>query len=206
MLSLQNNPFPQIKTDRLLLRQLRDEDSELLFEFRSDPKVMQYVGRPCPKKIEEITELIALINRGIEQNETLFWGIELRSSSSSLDNDLADPLKPGFCGSIGFWRVNPEARRAEIGYLLGAKYWGQRIMSEALWAVVNYGFTSLRLSGIHAEIDPRNDASARLLQRLRFKRDADDGEIFFPRDDETNGHFYTLLASQWKLAGKGAPS
>jgi ribosomal-protein-alanine N-acetyltransferase len=63
------------------------------------------------------------------------------------------------------------ARQAEIEYDLEPTYWGQGIMTEALGAVLKYGFEEMRLNRIQAIIDPKNDRSMNLVTRLSFKKE-----------------------------------
>ncbi len=148
MLEFNFSPFPFLHTERLFLRRLSDADAPPLFRLRSDPKVMQFVGRPAPKELREVQDLIDSINMRIDKNESIFWGFESLSHS-------------GLIGTIGFWQILPEHHRAEVGYLLDPDYWGQGIMTEALHAVVDYGFSKMKLHSVQAEIHAKNFASAR---------------------------------------------
>ena len=56
----------------------------------------------------------------------------------------------------------------EIGYILNPDYWGQGLGSEAVAAVTDYGFKKRELPEVTAEVDPRNKASIRLLEKLGF--------------------------------------
>ncbi|HET7899385.1 MAG TPA: GNAT family protein, partial [Flavisolibacter sp.] len=68
--------------------------------------------------------------------------------------------------------IEKENHRAEIGYMLEPHLQGKGLMSEALPAVVRYGFTSLQLHSIEARIDPRNKASEALLKKTGFVQEA----------------------------------
>jgi ribosomal-protein-alanine N-acetyltransferase len=74
-------------------------------------------------------------------------------------------------GSIAFWRLLKQHRRAEIGYHLNAAYWKRGYMQEAMEAVIRYGFQTLHLHSVEANITPGNEASQSLLLRNGFVRE-----------------------------------
>lgn len=62
--------------------------------------------------------------------------------------------------------IDPAHRRAELGYWLGADFWGSGFATEAARAVVRYGFEDLRLNRIHANHLVRNPGSGRVLEKV----------------------------------------
>ena len=66
-------------------------------------------------------------------------------------------------GIIGHYRIQPENHRAEIGYMSLPEYNGKGYISEAIKAVVTYGFEQMNLHSIEAVIDPENTASEKVL-------------------------------------------
>lgn len=63
------------------------------------------------------------------------------------------------------------SKRAEIGFGLGKAAWGKGYIQEAGEALIDYGFNTLKLRRIEAEIDPDNSASAKALDKLGFIRE-----------------------------------
>jgi RimJ/RimL family protein N-acetyltransferase len=76
-------------------------------------------------------------------------------------------------GGIGL-ELNTDVyrRSAEIGYWLGEEYWGQGITTEAVLAVVDYGFATFDICRIFAGVFERNPASMRVLEKAGFKQEA----------------------------------
>ena len=64
-----------------------------------------------------------------------------------------------------------EHRRAEMGYDLMSEHWGDGYMTEAVEAMVSYGFNKLGLERIEATVDPENGASIRTLEKNGFKQE-----------------------------------
>jgi ribosomal-protein-alanine N-acetyltransferase len=81
-----------------------------------------------------------------------------------------------------------EHYRAEVGYLLSLDYRGQGIMQEALRAVVNYGFQTMKLHSIEGIIDPENIASANVLKQSGFVQEA-----HFKENQFYNGRFHDTV-------------
>ena len=159
MLTINFNPFPNLETERLLLRRVDTNDIKEIFALRSNPETMKYIPRPLLKTDEDALEHIAMIDTKIETNEGINWAITLK------DN-------PKLIGVIGHYRIKPEHYRAEIGYMLVPEFHGKGIVSEALKEVVNYGFKIMKLHSIEAIIDPENHGSAKVLEKNGFVKEA----------------------------------
>lgn len=89
-------------------------------------------------------------------------------------------------------------RRAEVGYALGRAYWGHGYIQEALHALLDYAFGVLGLHRIEADVDPRNAASIRTLERLGFQREGYLRERWQVGGEILDGVFYGLLQPDWE--------
>ncbi len=101
-------------------------------------------------------------------------------------------------GIIGQYRVKWEHFRSEVGYMLLPEYNGKGIATEALALVVRYGFEYMQMHSLEAIIDPMNGASARVLEKNGFVREAHIRE-----NEYYNGRFldtviYSLLRRDWE--------
>ena len=182
MLTLNLNPFPILHTERLTLRQITHNDTNEIFMLRSDHRVMKYVDRPMPKLPEDVTGLIQKMIDGINNNDSISWAISLQSD-------------PELIGMIGFWRIEKENYRAEIGYMLHPDYQGKGIMQEAMTAVLDYGFNVMKLHSVEANVNPANEASIRLLGKNKFEKEAYFKEDFYFQGKFLDSAIYSLLTS-----------
>lgn len=180
MLSFNFSPFPELKTERLLLKQILPEDAPALFKIRSDKAVMQYIDRPLAQTADDALALIKLMTDLLKKNEAVTWGIFLKEGS---------PLM----GTIGFWRIQKEDYRAEIGYLLHPTLQGKGIMNEAMQAVLAYGFQAMKLHSVEANVNPQNTASFKLLEKIGFVREAYFRENYFYNGRFMDSLIYSLL-------------
>ncbi|MFA6085116.1 GNAT family N-acetyltransferase [Mucilaginibacter sp.] len=155
MLNLNFTPFPTITTQRLMLRQLQDDDVHELFALRTDESVNRFLDRPLPESLNDVREFIAKVNQITHDNEGLYWVITRKNEDKLL-------------GTIGLRNFEPEQYQAEIGYELHPDYQGQGFMHEAITHVLAYGFGQLGLQAIMADTDPGNLRSIQILGRHGF--------------------------------------
>jgi len=160
MLKINFLPFPILKTERLLLRQVNNGDADQLLSLRSNDEVMKYIPRPYLKNKEDAFALIAMFDDKIENGIGINWGISF----------LDEPNK--LLGIIGHYRIKPEHYRAETGYMIFPEYNGRGIVTEALAKVVEYGFKEMKLHSIEAILDPENIGSEKVLLKNGFVKEA----------------------------------
>lgn len=176
------SPFPEIETQRLLLRRMTIDDAEVILYLRSNDEVMKYIDRERTKSIEEAKSFIDKIDASLNSNNGVMWGIMLKEKPRTL------------IGNIGYWRLIKEHYRAEVGYMLHPSFWKKGIMKEALLRVIDFGFAEMNLHSIEANINPGNEASAKLLESTGFIKEA-----YFKEDFFFDGEFRdTIIYSRLK--------
>lgn len=169
-----------LKTERLILRPIAHKDSAQLFAIRKDPEVMRYIPRPLAVTIEDAHAMIDRMLKGIEDKISLNWTITLG------DDDE-------FIGYIGYFRMNLENHRAEIGYITHPDYQGKGYTKEALKAATDYGFNEMGLHTIEAVTAPENTASQQLLLKSGFIKEAHFRENVFFENRYLDSVHYTLF-------------
>lgn len=185
MLQFNFTPFPVLETENLILRQIGLSDDQEVFQIRSDAQTMQYIPRPLAKTIEDAQKFINDGTAGIEKNDFINWAIAKKE-----DNKLI--------GMIGFFRLQPENFRGEVGYILNPNFHRKGIMKEALDKALEYGFGVLNFHSIEAVIDPKNIGSEKLLQKAGFLKEAHFKENFFHNDEFLDTVIYSLLKKNYK--------
>jgi ribosomal-protein-alanine N-acetyltransferase len=181
MLQPNFTPFPGLSTARLLLRRLTIEDAPEVFFLRSDPEIMQFLSREPATTIKEAEDFIFKINNDIDNNEAIMWAIVLKENPANV------------IGNICFWRILKEHYRAELGYVLHPECWRKGIMKETILKTIEYGFSTLGLHSMEARINPKNDASAAVLESTGFVREAYFKEDFFHRGKFEDTAVYSRL-------------
>lgn len=152
-------PFPLLETRRLRLRAPQPGDAGDLFRLYADINVMRYRGAPVFSEPAEADALLAEWAQEYAGRTAIRWVLCLRGDDACR-------------GSLGFKTINSMQFRAEAGYELDPALWNQGLMTEALEAVVGWGFRSLGLHSAEANIAPGNAASRRVLEKLGFVQEA----------------------------------
>ncbi|MEO7765898.1 MAG: GNAT family N-acetyltransferase [Ferruginibacter sp.] len=167
MLQLYFDPFPDLMTERLELRQLSVADAVEIFELRSDEEVNKYVGRQPAKVIDDALEFIDKINNGVTDRQCMYWAICLKDVT---------PL----IGTICIWNIDEETQSAEIGYELIPVYQGKGLMQESIEKVIRFGFEAMHLKMITAFPHSEHTKSIRLLEKNNFCRDQKAEQAMLP--------------------------
>lgn len=147
--------FTPLSTPRLQLRSLETHDWEEVSYLRSDALMNQYVSRPTAKNKKEALAFIYKIQKGIRNQEILYWSICFKN-------------EPKMIGSICLWHFSKDGTTAEVGYDLATNVQGKGIMDEALKRLIAYAFKQLNLQKIKAFTHQANSKSLALLKRNHF--------------------------------------
>lgn len=151
-------PVPPLDGVRVRLRPLVPDDAAALFALHSDTRVMRYWGFPAWSDTQQAVDRLACIERDRALLESWPWAATLREDDSLV----------GTCTLFGIQR---EHLRGEIGYALAPPLWGRGLATEMVQCALRHAFDVLGLERIEADIDPRNHASCRLVERLGFRRE-----------------------------------
>ncbi len=148
-------PFRSLETPRLVLRPLKPGDAAAYLEIFTDAETLTYWSSETVRSLDDAAGMVEEDIQWVENGEALCWGIAL-------------PDKDQLIGKISLYLFSKRNRRAETGYILNRKHWGNGLMSEALSAVLDYAFTDLGLHRIEADVDPDHAASLALLEKFGF--------------------------------------
>jgi len=133
----------ELVTERLRLRRARPEDLHALHAVLSHPAAMRYWSTPP--------------HTAIDQTEA--W---LADMIEATDEDFVVEHLGRVIGKAGAYRL------PNVGYILHPDCWGSGLATEALGAVIAHIFASRAVDRLTADVDPRNTASIRLLEKLGF--------------------------------------
>lgn len=178
-----------LRTERLLLRQWRDEDLGPFAELNADPETMRYF--PAPPTREESESLAERARRQIEEEGWGLWAVEVRGGAP-------------FVGFVGLARPSFDEHftpAVEVGWRLAREHWGHGYATEAGRAALAFGFEALGLEEIVSFTSHLNEPSWRVMERLGMSRDpADDFEHpRVPAGHPLRPHvLYRLTRSDWE--------
>ena len=176
--------FPTLTTNRLLLRQIVPGDAESLFAILSDEETLEFYGDEPHQSLDETKELINQIEERYTSKKALRWGVTLMGEDRLI-------------GSCSLFHFDEGFDRAETGYELNRAYWRKGIMTEALSAILTFGFSELGLHRIEAIIDIANERSKNLLLKLGFTYEGYLRQRFPFRGDFLDEYYFGLLKDEW---------
>jgi RimJ/RimL family protein N-acetyltransferase len=186
-------PNYPIATERLLLRPFEPGDLDALLAIHGDPQVTRYLYWETRGRDELRDVLAEKLGRTALADEG--DGLNLAAVLKRTGELVGDVVL--------FWRSR-EHRQGEVGYMLDPAHGGRGYATEAVRELLRIGFEELGLHRITGQLDARNEASARVLERLGMRREAHLVENEFVKGEWTSGLVYALLEREWREARAAA--
>ncbi|WP_172369465.1 GNAT family N-acetyltransferase [Sporosarcina jiandibaonis] len=150
--------FPVLETERLVLREIINEDANAIFYNFTNDDVIQYYGTEKFNGIEEAKKIIEIFAINYVEKRGIRWGIQRKDDQKII-------------GTIGFHAWFQKHKRAEIGYEIHPDYWRKGYTHEALLEIISYGFEEMELTRIGAVVFTENEASNKLLTKIGFQNE-----------------------------------
>ena len=147
-----SNP-PELHTTRLTLRRMMVTDTADMYEYASRHDVTRYLTWNSHPDRAFTREYLQYIGGRYRAGMFYDWAVVYEADAKMI-------------GTCGFTAFNCASDAAEVGYVLNPEYWGKGIGTEALTAVLNFGFEQLGLHRIEAKFIEGNDASRRVMEKV----------------------------------------
>ncbi|MFE7197957.1 GNAT family N-acetyltransferase [Microbacterium oxydans] len=182
-----HDPEYPIVTERVLLRPIAPSDAVAMHAYKSDPDAVRYVPYP-PLQFADVEERIATTwanTRFAAEGDAVCLAVEERDTGSLIGDVVL------------FWRSETD-RSGEVGYIFDPRATGRGYATEAVHALLALGFDGLGLHRVVARMDERNVSSARVAERLGFRREARLVESEWFKGEWTTLLVYALLEHEWR--------
>jgi RimJ/RimL family protein N-acetyltransferase len=176
----------ELTTPRLQIRPIRIDDKEALYKYRSDFETCQYLSL-VPENVEDVADFISETSTEINIQGTWFQVVLIEQTYDKVIGDIG----------LHFLDSDTQNQQVEIGYTLDKEYRGKGYANEALTAVINYLFSHLNKHRIIASVDPTNEGSIKLIERLGFRKEAHFKESLFFHGKWVDDVIYAVLAKEW---------
>jgi ribosomal-protein-alanine N-acetyltransferase len=178
---------PVLTTPRLTLRPFVEADAGPLFEHASNPNVTRFTLWDHHKSVADTVAFVrdyAMLRyrEGMAEPYAI-----------TLTPDLANSV--GACGC--FWSSQPN-KTMELGYWIAEPFWGKGLVVEACRAVVDYAFSTLQPQRMQARVIAGNDASGRVLEKLRFRYEGTLRRALLRRGNHEDVMIYAVLRDEWE--------
>lgn len=179
--------LPTLEATRLRLRPVTASDDAALLAIWGDATVCRYGAHPPLADLAAAAAYRGLIETGFATRTLFQWAIELHASGAVV-------------GTCTLSSVCAAHRRAELGFGLRTDAWGRGYATEAVARLLDAAFGDLGFHRIEADVDPRNDASLGLLERIGFRREGLCRQRYFVNDEWQDGILLGLLATDARRA------
>ncbi|HPE69698.1 MAG TPA: GNAT family N-acetyltransferase [Thermotogota bacterium] len=173
-----------LTTPRLILRPMKESDAPDMFAYASNPEVTRYTLWETHRSLEDAQ--VFLQGQEFSQKEGLVhnWAIVWKEQNRMIGT-----------GGFIWWKI--PHRSAEIGYALSQDFWGRGIMSEAMQAVLHFGFTRMQLNRIQAHCLVDNLGSERVMQKIGMRFEGVSRQEVFSKGQFRDLKRYAILKSDW---------
>lgn len=150
--------IPTLESKRCILRRMRIDDAEDMYEYARLPEVTRYLRWSPHPDVYYTSDYLRFISKKYKCGEFYDWGIEDKESGR-------------FIGTCGFVSIDTSNKSAELGYVLSPEYWGKGIATEVVARVIDFGFSRLELNRIYSRYMVENTASRRVMEKcgMRFE-------------------------------------
>ncbi len=145
--------YYELEGDRLLLRKLRIDDLQDIYEYGSDGEVSKYVLWNQYKSIEDAKSFIKSVLNNYEKGNNNIWAIENKENNKMI-------------GTIDFIGFNEKHKRSDLGYVLNKEYWNNGLMTEAISLVIQHAFEVLGLNKVSASAIDFNIGSYKAMEKV----------------------------------------
>lgn len=179
MIELNFEPFPELKTPRLLLRKLKPSDASDIFYLRTNKRILTHLHRKPETNKHQIVRYIHQMNAYTGLKSLVLWGIRIKGKTQVI-------------GTICLWNIDAENHRGEVGFVLNPRYQRKGYMTEALRAVLEFAFAVNNFNTISGYVSPENNDSIKLLTKSGFKREAHFRESVYYNNEFLDMYVYGI--------------
>ena len=151
--------FPILKSKRLCLRDIRNQDAQQIFDMRANGRVNTFIARETMTEAEQAISLVEKCKIGFQEKKAIPWAGVLRDNAKII-------------GTCGFNSIDVPNLHAEIGGEMATAYWGKGIAQEAVEMILNFGIEVFGLQTIEAKVAPKNRGAIAVLEGLGFVKEA----------------------------------
>jgi len=144
--------IPPIETPRLLLRKMKVTDAKDMFEYAKRSDVTRYLLWSPHPDLDHTREYLSFLQQQYKSGDFYDWAIILKEKNKMI-------------GTCGFTTIDTVNNSAEIGYVINPSYRNIGIATEAVTAVLRFGFSEMGFQRIEARYMAGNNASRRVMEK-----------------------------------------
>lgn len=174
-----------IDSENLILRQFSyDDNKDMLDYWVSDPDIQSMYSEPTYATEKEVRELLDKYIMSYPQESYYRWAIIEKSTLICI-------------GQIAFFLVDSKNHFGEIEYCIGSQFQRKGYASEAVKAILRYGFEKINFHKIQVCHKENNIASQGVIRKAGFKYEGTLRDYFYMNNEYISRLYYSLLKSEW---------
>ena len=160
---------PKIETERLILRRMKVSDARDMYDYARRAEVTKYLLWAPHESLEYTRSYLKQVERCYRQGTFHDFGVVLKENNRLI-------------GTCGFARIDEANSTAEAGYVLNPDHWGKGIATEALSAVIAFGFEKRGFNRIESRYMVDNQTSRRVMEKSGMTFEGIHRQSIFVRD------------------------
>ncbi|MBR3762937.1 MAG: GNAT family N-acetyltransferase [Clostridia bacterium] len=177
--------MPPVETPRLLLRRMTLRDASDMYAYSRDEEVARHVLWTAHTSIWETKAYIRWVMQQYRLGAPSSWCI-------------VDKAGGHVVGTIGFMTWQPDNATVEVGYSLSRSHWNRGFMTEALTAVLQECFTTLRLHRVEAQHFSANPASGRVMAKCGMTHEGTLRRRICNKGEFMDVEMWGILRADWE--------
>jgi [ribosomal protein S5]-alanine N-acetyltransferase len=178
--------FPVLETERLMLREMSPQDVNELIKQFGNTEVIKFIGMQPIRSIEQANEWLRWMGGYFQAKDGLRWAIALKQGAGA------------FIGSAGIYNWNREANHAEISCDIMHPYWDNGYGTEAMRALIEFGWEHLKLNRVEVNIINGNQHTRNFLEKLGFKSEGVLRQRILKGGKYYDVHIFGLLRHEYR--------
>jgi ribosomal-protein-alanine N-acetyltransferase len=153
--------FPIFQFGEYRVRQIdAARDAQRFFDYVTKDEVSNFIGSDSiPQNVDQAYRELNYWGSLFAMGRSYYWAISNKNDE--------------IIGTAGFNNISRQHQRGEISYDLDKNYWGNGIMTNAIFQIIEYSFQKLELVRIQATVGKHNPRSIKLLESLNFKKEGE---------------------------------
>ncbi|OIN65962.1 GNAT family N-acetyltransferase [Exiguobacterium sp. KRL4] len=180
-------PFPTLETTRLQLVEVTPEHGPAIFNILSNEAVTRFYGMDPLRETSDALNIIDSFKQTYHSGQGIRWGMVIRETGT-------------FIGTLGLNHLSRYSKKAEIGFELDPAHWRRGYAAEAIQAVLEYAFKTLKLHRMGAVTFLENQTSIELLTRFRFEEEGVLRGYLFQGGTSHDGRIFSLLRPDYQAS------
>lgn len=182
-----------LSTARLRLREFEEEDWRAVQAYQNDPLYLRYTPWTY-RTDEDVREFVRMFSDWREERPRYRYQFAIELSDSHT-----------LIGNCGIRSAHAHPWEANIGYELASSHWGYGYATEVALALLEFGFTELRLHRIYAHCVVENTASAHVLEKIGMRYEGCLRQNGWMRSRWWDTLVYSILEDEWSDSAEHPP-